>query len=220
MPPQQPKKLEDATIDRCADIASIQRRDLFDPGLTKLVTAACRWYQQHPQMVSELARIVRAGRVFARAIGKASPLARKRLDGAFPDGETALGATLDAIAPASPRARHARWNAKFVILLCVLVDKAGGKLTLSDGTTSSKVRSSSCLTSLSPIFLAASFLRASTPFAASRRAPPASPRTLGSSSSPQPAVVRIAAHIHARASHSPVPRASKCLPPPRMLMTT
>src|SRR5215467_3385873 len=104
MPPQQPKKLEDATIDRCADIASIQRRDLFDPGLTKLVTAACRWYQQHPQMVSELARIVRAGRVFARAIGKASPLARKRLDRAFPDGETALGATLDAIAPASPRA--------------------------------------------------------------------------------------------------------------------
>ena len=138
MPPQPPKKPDDATIDRCADIASIQRRDIFDPGLTKLVAGACRWHEERRQVASERARIVRAGRVFTKAIAEASPSARKPLD-VLPYGATAwLTVTLDGMAPASPRARHARWSSKFVILLCVHVDKAGGKLTLSDGTTRSQ----------------------------------------------------------------------------------
>jgi len=136
MPPQPPRKLDNATIDRCADIASIQRRDIFDPLLTKLVAAACRWHEPRQKMASERAEIVRAGRVFARAIAKASPLARQPLDRALPYGATAwLTVTLDGMAPASPRARLSKWNSKFVILLCALVDEAGGKLTLSDGTT-------------------------------------------------------------------------------------
>jgi hypothetical protein len=91
-------------------------------------------------VASERAEIVRVGRVLASKIDNASPLLRKQLDLAFPDdGATAwLNATLNGIAPASPRARHAKWNSKFVILLCVLVDKAGGKLTLGDGTTESQ----------------------------------------------------------------------------------
>jgi len=135
MPPQPPRKLDDATIDRCADIASIQRRDIFDPRLTRLIAGARHW-RERQQAVSERSRIVRAGRVFARAIAKASPLARQPLDRALPYGATAwLTVTLDGMAPASPRARLSKWNSKFVILLCALVDEAGGKLTLSDGTT-------------------------------------------------------------------------------------
>jgi hypothetical protein len=139
MPPQPPRKFQDTTIDRCADIASIQRRDIFDRGLTNLVAAACRWHEERQQVASERAEIVRAGRVFASKIAKASPLVRKQLDLAFPDdGATAwLNATLDGIAPSS-RGLLSKWNSKMVILLCVLVDKAGGKLTLGDGTTRSQ----------------------------------------------------------------------------------
>jgi hypothetical protein len=137
MPHQPPKKFDASTIDRCADIASIQRRDIFDPRLTKLMASACRW-DERQRVVSERARIVRAGRVFTKAIAKASPLARKPLD-VLPYGATAwLTVTLDGMAPASPRARLSKWNSKFVILLCALVDEAGGKLTLGDGTTRSQ----------------------------------------------------------------------------------
>ena|SRR5262249_18174902 len=112
MPPQPPRKLDDAAVDRRADIASIQRRDIFDPGLTDLVTAACRWHEERQQVASERAEIVRAGRVFASKIAKTSPLVRQQLDLAFPDdGATAwLNATLDGIAPSSPRARLSKWN--------------------------------------------------------------------------------------------------------------
>jgi hypothetical protein len=137
MPQKPPKKFDASTIDRCADIASIQRRDIFDPSLIKLIAGACRWHEQREQAASDRAEIVRTGRVFARAIDKASPSARRTLDLALPS-KAWLGAILDGIAPASPRARHSKWNSKFVILLCVLVDKAGGKLTLSDGTTRSR----------------------------------------------------------------------------------
>jgi hypothetical protein len=64
-----PRKLNAAAIELCANIVGIERRDIFDPVLTKLVAGACRWGKEPPQVTATRkarAEMVRMGRIFAR----------------------------------------------------------------------------------------------------------------------------------------------------------
>jgi hypothetical protein len=124
-----PKTLSATAVARCASIASIQRRDIFDPQLGKLVAGACRWHEQHQQAIAARTSIVRAGRVFAKALRTAPAQERRPFEIVLPYGSSWLGVTLDA----RPSPQLAR-NKQFVILLCALVDKAGGRLTHNERT--------------------------------------------------------------------------------------
>jgi hypothetical protein len=128
---QSPSNLTQHTLAQCASIAGIQR-DIFDPFLTTLVAGACRWDKQHRQTRADRAKIVRDTRVLATTLRKATPWARRPYELGLPYGTAWLDVIADATAPSSPRTRDAHWNAKFIILLCAFVQKAGGKLKLNE----------------------------------------------------------------------------------------
>jgi hypothetical protein len=123
-----PRKLNAAAIEHCANIVCIERRDIFDPALAKLVGGACRWGKATSQQIKTRrarAEIVRAGRIFAAALRNAPLNAKWELEIVLPYGTTFLNLILDEMGP-STRPDNAK---RFVVLLCAFVETAGGDLT-------------------------------------------------------------------------------------------
>ena len=71
-----PRKLSAAAIERCTNIARIQRRDIFAARLPKLITMACAIAgnrMEPPVKRVARARIMKTGRAFVKAVRDAPP---------------------------------------------------------------------------------------------------------------------------------------------------
>ena len=138
-----PYKLDAAVIEQCADIVVVQRRDIFDPILTKLVAGARR----RTELRAIANRIAPDDQVKARKrkIAKTfikefrgDPAFQLAFPSAFPYGTTFVfylwltqSASTRQRGPKPGRLPHE----PFIILLCALVMRAG-KLTLDDNGNS------------------------------------------------------------------------------------
>jgi hypothetical protein len=128
---KKPAKLSGKALDRCATIASVKQRDIFDAVLTKLVVGSCRYPVGADAARKARSKVVKTGRTFVKAVREATPATQQEIEVWFPYGTIAcLEIALDNMAP-SLRSAKLR-NRTFVTLLCVAIKNAGGHVTLNE----------------------------------------------------------------------------------------